>query len=277
MKLITILVILIISISCKKKESTTTGNPLVNLAFSSSNNTAAVALNFGNWLQKLFMPVATAAQPSVLTDATSNSVVFDQGWLVIKEIEFEETETPGVEEVDGSEISFRGPYVVNLFTNTPDSLGSSELPNTLFRRIKMKLHTLESPQDSSPSPLTNNSIYFHGTVGGIEFNWLSHDGTEIEIGGANPINIHENMNILLTIRIAPLVAKIDLQDIVTGGIPAIISDDNKYITPANRCPTIDTSALTLFDCFRKGLEQQADLGEDVDGSGEIEIDEDSVR
>jgi hypothetical protein len=277
MKLFFITLFIVISISCKKKEGTTTGNPVVNLAFAASSNSTAVVINFGNWLQGLFLPNAFAAAPTTITDAAAHSVNLDQGWIVVQEIEFQESEVAGAEEVDGSEIAFQGPFVVNLFSASPDLLGSVQLGKNIFRRIKMKLHALEGPQDSSPSELTNNSIYFHGTIAGIPFSLLSRDGSEIEIGGSNPISTHDNMNILISIRIVPLIAKIDFTDLVTGNSNVTISDSNKFQTPVNRCPSIDTSLTTLYDCFRKGLEQQANIGDDKDGDGEIESSEDSVK
>jgi hypothetical protein len=267
-------------IACQKKESTTTGNPLVSLKMTSSTNSTAVAvMNFGRWLEGLFFPRATAAAPPPLVDKNNNVVTLDQGWMVVREIEFEATEVADVSETDGDDVKLVGPYVVDLFAASPDLIGQAEVTTSSIRRIKMKMHKLESATDGAPGPLVSNSIYFHGSLAGKEFILSSEDGTEFEVGGPTALTVSDGMPLLLTIKIVPLIAKIDMSHLVSQSAPIVINDNNKgeagsgvYI-----CPEIDNSATTVFDCFRKGLEEQAQIGNDSDGSGEIEDDEESVK
>ena len=266
----------ILTLSCQKKESTTTGNPLVSLKIASSLSSTPVAMHsLKEWLKKIIIPESMATPPPTMTDVVGNVVTLDQGWIVIKEIELEETETPGLDEVDGNKVLFTGPYVVDLFSVQPSVIGDISLNMTSIRRIKMKLHRLESLPASTPEGLNQNSLYFHGTVGAINFSLTSTDGSEFSIGGAKALNVHDNMNLLLSIRIIPLINKIDLTPLLSQSSGVIVSDSNPI--SGSSCPDIDASSTTIYDCFRKGLEKQGNLGEDTDGSDDIETNEDSVR
>lgn len=273
--------ILIFSLSlmaCQKQKNTTTGNPLVSLSMSSSQSTLAVAfLSFKHFLKSMLFPKAVASQPPVTTDAAGNSVLLDQGWMVVKEIEFESTETPNTDETDGDDVQFLGPYVVDLFSATPDLLGTQSISTNSIRRIKMKLHRLEVAFDNSPTEVLGNSLFFHGTIDGKAFSIISEEGTEFQVSGPKALNVYDNMNLLLSFKISPIISKIDLTSIKSQTDPVIISDSNKLSGGANICPTIDTSLTTIYDCFRKAIEQQANLGDDSDNSGEIEPDENSVN
>lgn len=273
---VTFLTFIFSTLSCQKKEGTTTGNPLVSLKITSSLNSTPVAIHsLKEWLKKLIIPESIAALPPTMTDVVGNAVTLDQGWIVIKEIELEETEIPGVDEVDGNQILFNGPYVVDLFSTQPSVIGDISLNMTSIRRIKMKLHRIEALPASAPEGLNQNSLYFHGIVGATHFSLTSTDGSEFSIGGAKALNVHDNMNLLLSIRIIPLINKIDLTPLLSQSSGVIVSDSNPI--SGSSCPTIDASSTTIYDCFRKGLEKQGDLGEDTDSSGDIETHEDSVR
>jgi len=265
--------------SCKKKESTTTGNPMVSLSITSSQNTTPVAfVSIKNIIKDFFFPEAMASAPPTMLDLNGNTVSLDQGWMVVKEIEFKATEIPDANESDGDEIKFLGPYSVNLFSASPVQIGSTSLGLSSIQRIKMKLHPSDVVGVGEPSDLVNNSIYFHGTVGGKMFSFTSTEGTEFEIGGSTALNIRDNMSLILSIRIVPLINKIDLSALANEAPGVVISDSYKVnvISPPP-CPSIDASSSTIYDCFRKGLEQQADLGDDSDQSGEIESNEDEIR
>ncbi len=75
----------------------------------------------------------------------------------------------------------------------------------------------------------------------------------------------------------PIINKIDLSYLNSQADPIVINDSNKYDTTNKICPTTDASSTTIYDCIRKGLEQQANLGDDSNGSGEIESDESGVH
>lgn len=264
--------------SCQKKESTTTGNPLVSLSMTSSQNTTAIALNdLGDWLMTVFLPQVSAAAPNSLVDLAGNTLTLDHGWMVVKEIEFKESEIADGGEIDGAEVELSGPFVVGLFGPTPDKLGTADVSLKSIRRIKMQLHNLESISDSAPQELLNSSIYFSGDIGGKAFSISSKDGAEFEIGGPNALNVQENMNLLVSIRIIPLINKINLTYLLSQSSPVVINDSSKGETGTAICPQIDASSTTIYDCFRKGLQQQANLGADQDGSGELEADESEVK
>lgn len=130
--------------------------------------------------------------------------------------------------------------------------------------------------DRQPTALLNNSIYFHGTVAEKEISIVSTEGTEFEVGGATPLNIRDQMNLLLSIGIVPLFNKIDFSALSSESSGVVISDSFK-VNASNPCPSIDSSSSTIYDYFRKGIEQQADLGDDRDSDGDLDSDEDGVR
>jgi hypothetical protein len=244
----------------------------------SSQNTTAITLNdFGDWLIKVFLPNVQAAAPASILDLAGNAVNLDQGWMVIKEIEFKESELAEAGEIDGSEVEFEGPFVVSLFGANPDQIGSANTSLNSIRRIKMKLHNLEAAVDGSPQELLSSSIFFSGSIGGKNFSIGSHDGTEFEIGGASPLSVQNNMSLLVAIRIVPLINKINFSFLLSQTAPIVINESQKGESGAAICPFIDGSSTNIYDCFRKGLQQQANLGEDSNGSGELEAGEDEVR
>ncbi len=110
-----LLLLLLPLMACQKHQSTTTGNPMVSLNITSSQSSTAIAVkSIRDWLENFFFPKAVASVPPLMTDAGTNTISLDQGWMVLKEIEFEETEVPGADEVDGDDVEFIGPYVVDL-------------------------------------------------------------------------------------------------------------------------------------------------------------------
>jgi hypothetical protein len=200
------------------------------------------------------------------------AVTLTSAWLSIEDIEFEATETAGSSEIDGDEVELQGPYHVNLFEENPDSLGSANIGLSSIRRIKMKLHRVEDDTQGAPIDMLNNSIMITGTVGGHAFKFITEEEVEFEISGANALSLANGTNLLMSFQIANLFRLIDLSGISTD---VVISASNP-VSVSNPCPLIDVSSSDLYNCFRKGLEQQANLGKD-DGDGELEPGEDSVK
>lgn len=232
----------------------------------------------------LLIPKVTAGIPTGLVDSQDTQIELTKAWIVVKEIEFksEELAAQESEEEANEEIKFRGPYFVNLLSAEAQVLDTQQVPAKVYRRIEMKLEAAENETSANwpsaaPTELANNSIYLAGTFGSgaTAFSFSSHDGTEFKISGAGGVAPEEGQNILLSIRFADIIRKINFNDLV-GAADKNISDSNR-VSSTNPCPLIDESSNDLYTCFRKGLESEADFGKDSDGSGELEDDEDHAE
>ncbi len=244
-----------------------------SLYLSGSAQPTTVAKTFPTILLEALLPQASALIPSSLVDSQDHPVVLNLAWMAVKEIEFksEESGTTGEE----SEVEFQGPYFVDLLSVNPSPLDTSQVAIKDIRRIKMKLEPAGEntvPVDA-PAELATNSIVLTGTVGGVNFTYISDDGSEYQVFGGQAIRPEDGVDLLLSIRLADVLRKIDLTAISTT---TTISSSNR-VSAATACPLIDASAEDLYTCFRKGLEQEADFGKDTDGDHELGSDDEDVE
>lgn len=270
----------VLAVGCSQNANeSTTSRVTTNFSMTGSASTFTVAkTSFERWVQAL-LPTANAFTPASMVDANNQTVVLSQAWVTIKEVEFEASESAGPS--DSSEINFQGPYYVDLLDPAPAPLDTATLPDVVYRRIKMKFENAGDAASLSavgaPSDLQNNSMVFEGTVNGKSFKYMMDDGVELEIAGAGGIAPSSNQNLLVSVQLANAIRQIDLDTYVTNGV--VISSSNR-VTPGssvNPCPLIHASATDLYTCFRKGFEQQAKLGKDENGDGELEVGEDKVE
>ncbi|MGZ3769982.1 MAG: hypothetical protein ACXVCP_15960, partial [Bdellovibrio sp.] len=247
---------------------TSTGNPLVTFKMTASSQAATVASYrpsfMSPWWSEILKP-AMALPPPALLDSTGLSVTLSDAWVVVGKLEFKATETAEAGEVAGSEVSFEGPFVVNLLSNNPDSFGQARVVSPL-KRIRMELeNNASSLPSNAPVELSGKSIFWKGTVNGHIFTFACTQGYQYELSGPNGVALTDNSTLLMSIRIADLFKKINL-----AGITATTSiDENNKVTATNPCPTIDASAADLYTCFSKGLNAEANLGKDDNGDGEL--------
>lgn len=259
-------------LGCAKASSGATATASLKMTGSSQPATVA-SYKKGNPLLQLLSPTAVALAPPAMADSAGSAVQLTQSWIVVKEIEFKLEEAAGSSEVEGAEIKFRGPYVVDLLSTIPASFGAAEVPAGVYRRIKMKLEKDAVLPAGSPSQLMGNSIYLQGVVATKSFSYTSQDGTEFKISGPGGVNISETANMVIGVKVSDLFKKINLTAVTNN---VAISESNRVNAP-NACPTIDASAMDLYTCFRKGLEQAGKFGKDSDDDGEIEVGEDEVK
>lgn len=272
--LLNVVVTLLTFISCQQKsDNTTTGNPFVSLAATSSANNATVA-KFKPSLLDFIMPKALAyPPPPTLLDAAGNTIVIQSVWVNFGKIEFKYDEIASGSEVDGDSIEFSGEYAVDLLSNTPASFVSGPISLSQLRRIKLKLIRLPILPIGAPTGFLNKSIYIQGTVNGNTFTYSTEDESFIEIAGPQIVSAISNSTLLLELQVANLIKKTNLSAIVTT---TNISDINR-VSVANPCNAIDTSASDLFTCFRKGIETESNLGRDDDGDFQLDPQEDKVK
>lgn len=265
---------------CGNKENSAAGtNASVALVISGNDSPAVTAQNQG-WGQKLWSiisPSAIAAELSALLSENNESVTLTHAWIRIKEIEFKVAKTADSDELENSdsdddsdEIKFRGPYTVDLLSDTPSPIDTQTIPVANYRRIKFKIHHEGNAPDEAPADLDDHSILLQGTVGGRSFSFLADDEEEVEISGPSGVEPSQAKDLLVVFRFAEMIEKIDMSS-VTNGMQ--ISQSNR-VPVANACPLIDESADDLYTCFKKGIETNADFGRDDNDDGDLDSEND---
>lgn len=273
----------LITTNCAQKpNSDTTSQYSTSFAMSGSTALKSVAMINSPYekFMNLIMPKASAGIPSTIVDSQNTTVTISAAWIVVKEIEFKSAENSTEESEDevNEEVKFRGPYFVNLASTSAQVLDTQLVPAKVYKRVEMKLEAAENDASpswdvSAPAALANKSMLIEGAYNGSSFSYSSHDGTEFKVSGSGGITPEEGQKLLMSIRFADIIAKINLSALASA-TNKNISEDNR-ITSTNACPLIEAGLNDLYTCFRKGLEAEADFGKDSDGSGELESDEDS--
>lgn len=266
---------LALSVTACGPQANTSATTRVSSSFkmTGSSSPATVAQNKCCSPLSWLLPSASALTPPSLADSTGLSVTLSSAWVVIRDIEFEQAETRGHDEVDGAEVEFTGPYPVDLLSTTPMVLDTQAIPALPYKRIKMKLHKAEGTLSGIPAQLINNSIYLAGSVAGNSFTYQADDTTEFEIGGATPVLPTDGGELLVAINLANVIKQINLSSLPNG---AAITASNRY-AGAGLCPSIDSSAADVYTCIRKGLQQHSDFGEDKDGNDDLDATDDHVK
>ncbi len=257
----------------QKNDNTTTGNPLVSLAATSSANNATVAKLKPSFID-LILPKAIAyPPPATLLDVAGNTIVIQSVWVNFGKIEFKFDEIASGSEVDGDSIEFSGSYTVDLLSPAPTTFVSGPISLTQMRRIKLKLIRAITIPVGAPNGFLNKSIYIQGTVNGNNFTYSAEDESVIEIAGPQIVSAIENRTLLLELQVANLIKKTNLSAITTT---THITESNRvaYATP---CIAINASSIDLFTCFRKGFETESNLGRDDDGDFQLDPQEEKVK
>jgi hypothetical protein len=143
-----------------------------------------------------------------------------------------------------------------MFSSAPQLLGFNIITVNQARRIKIKLIKTTTNPSGAPVGFLGKSIYISGQVNGQSFSFSTIDESEIQVAGPSAVTPVTNKAMLLELKTANLIKKINLSAITT----ATNIDDSNKVNVANPCPNIDASATDLFTCFRKGLESESNLG-----------------
>lgn len=276
-KLLYVLSMVIVFTACAKKDpGTSTGNPMVELSMTSSSSAATVARN---WYHKLFsalLPSSVAKIPTgILLDSQGNVIVINSLWLSIGEIELKLTETADASELENPEISFPGPYSVNMLHDSPSSFAVGAIPLNQFRRLKYKFSKFLAVPEGAPSGVLQNALYIEGSVNGKPFVYSSSSEVEVTIAGANAVLAENSSSLLIELHLANLIKKIDFSAITATSVTPINSDNR--INGTNVCPLIEASLTDLYNCVLKGFSTEANIGKDNDKDGDLDENDESVK
>ena len=258
--------------SCTQNKNTSTGNPLISLNMTGGAAPATASLP-KNKLWWLIDSALAFSPPPTMNDLNNNAISLSEFWINIAEIEFKMSETPSSGEVDGSNIEFSGPYLINLFNTSPTALVSGEMAQNVVRRIKYKTKKVSGVSAGNPAGMANASLYLTGTAAGNNFTLAMGEEVTFETAGANSVTFNTNDNLLLQVQTAEIIRNINLSALTNG---AIISETNK-ISASNPCPVIDASANDLYTCFIKAFQKKTKFGKDVNGDDSFNTGDETVN
>lgn len=265
--------ILTVGISSCGKKSVKASTVSSSFSMTAGSKAATVAMQ-KSWLD-LLMPKALALVPSAIVDSTGLVINLNSSWVVVRDIEFEASELPGSGEVDGAEVTFKGPYFVDLLSIAPVVLDTQLIPASGFQRIKMKLEKSGGATlpPGAPAALSTHSIYVTGTVGVNNFTYQSDDGTEMHLGGPKAVTPVDKGQVLVEINFSNIFKQINMSTVANN---EIISSAGRH-AGVNLCNLIDPSAQDIYTCIRKALEKNANVGEDADHNDSLEANEHAVK
>lgn len=268
--------------ACQKPNTTASQSKVAtSVTMTASSKAAGVAANtlMDKILSKVF-PSSIANVPANLVDGaspTSHNITLTEFWVVIKSLEFKAAETKGQEgSDDADENQFKGPYYVDMLSPNPLALDTQAITPKVYHRVKMQLEAAGTNLPANvPVQMATNSLYLAGAISGTSFSYLSDDGSEIDIAGPSGVDGTANQDILISVKIADIIKKIDFSALLAATNKNI--DHTNRVSGSNLCPLIDASALDYYTCFRKGLETEADMGKDSNGDHELGSNEAKVK
>ena len=247
-------------LSCQSSSTGSSDNAVTtNFAITGSGMNATVSTS---WI----FPSAYALTPPPLLDSNLANVDLFDAWIVVKKIHFFRTSDPSALALSADHYS--GPFFVDLLDGSPEPFGSIRLFPEGLRQVKMLLHKSNSLPAGVPPELNGNSIFLSGQVNGHAFSYVSDDTTDFKIFGSRAVSPESGKSLMVTIRIADLIKKIDLSAITAD---TVISPNNR-VNSVNPCPLIQAGANNLYTCFRQGMNTEAKFGKD-NGDDDLADDE----
>lgn len=254
------------SSSLSSNETVTT-----NLSVTGSGQNAVAMSTFQKGFS-LIVPSAIALTPPPLEDSTGTSVQLNEAWIVLKKIQFKWTSDNENTTYSDDSANYKGPFFIDLLSDTPVQLGKISVPEKGVTGLKMLLHKDNNLPQNVPSPLRGNSIYLAGSVNGHQFTYVADDTTDFSITGSNAVVPENGKDFVVALRLADLFKKIDLSSITTD---VTISSSSRF-SASNPCPEIHPTAGDLYACFKMGLNKEAKLGKD-DGDHDLDSNDESVN
>ncbi|MES2526442.1 MAG: hypothetical protein V4598_05120 [Bdellovibrionota bacterium] len=247
-------------ISCDSSSTGSSDNAVTtDFAITGSGMNATVSTSW-------FFPSAWALTPPPLVDANMANVDLFDAWIVVKKIHFFRTADPNALALSADH--YQGPFFVDLLDGSPEPFGSIRLFPEGLRQVKMLLHKSNSIPAGVPAELSGNSIFFAGQVNGHNFSYVSDDTTDYKIYGNRAVAPESGKKLMVTLRIADLIKKIDLSAITAD---TAISPTNR-VNAVNPCPLIQAGLNNLYSCFRQGMNTEAKFGKD-NGDDDLSDDE----
>lgn len=227
----------------------------INMGCESEDPLASISLNM----------TATSTQSGIDPNgrvASSDTVIFSEFLVGVKEIEFETLEEEAEEEdengeeieVEEEEIEFKGEFVVDVLngTSNPD-FGIAAIAPGVYSEIEMEMGPV----------LSNNktiSIKATATINSVDYlvEFTSNDDFELEIEREQGFSLTEG-------ELSQILIVIDLDALFNGVDCSSASVDEDGVIRIN-----ENSNSSLSDIIENNLENALEAGEDDDDDNEID-------
>lgn len=270
-----ILIIFLLTSCLARLDGTTGGNPLqvvTGFVVTGSSKATSVAKNFRNQIYNLIFSSAFAYPAPVMQDASGKTVLLSRAWIAFVDVEFKTDQLVVPGEPQSENVTFVGPFYVNLLDATPDVLAVGGVDFKSYRRVQATLYKQGPLPADAPADMLGYSVFLEGSINGVYFSFRSEETNAFIVSGPNGIEPSNSSSLLLSFYFANLFKKINLSAITTS---TVINGANK-IPATNPCPAIKSDASDLYECFRQGLQTETNLGVDANGNSELDSNEPSV-
>jgi hypothetical protein len=216
---------------------------------------------------------------------TSAQLILDKIRFKMESEESEESDEVADEEddeEDEEEDTFKGPYLVDLLTNTvTPSIKDMKVPAGVYKQLELNVHKVDEEElaalglDES-SPMAGKSIYVTGSytpTGGTSVAFtMSYELSERFILAGNAgMDVTSGANaVVIAFRLA---SWFDFSNLETN------SDEINFTDIVEGDITLDKdsedAAKDIQEVIKENIKESADFGKDSDGDGELAEDEDS--
>lgn len=204
------------------------------------NDTGSISLTFKGENQSLKSANSGLAADVKITDFQ----------LSIRDVEFKLDES----DLDSSEVQFRGPFDVDLMSETDalnQTIGNLEVEDGTYKIIRFKLHKSREREESDP--LYDRSVVLNGTIDGTPFEFW-HDTSE-------NFDVENSEGIIVSGTSVNVVVKFKIDDLLTS----LHSIDLSQATDTNENglieinPDNDDGNGDIADQLKENIKMAADL------------------
>lgn len=185
-----------------------------------------------------------------MKSAEAQNVVITDFQLSFRDVEFKKDES----DLDSNEIQFRGPYDVDLMSETEalnQTIGSVDVPDGTYKVLRFKLH--KDRDRAETDLLYDRSVYMKGTINGIPFEFWHDTSENFDVENTEGIIVSGNqVNVTVYFRMDDFLSSlntIDLSEALDGDEDGIIE-----INPDN-----DDDNSKIADQLKENIKEAADL------------------
>ena len=204
------------------------------------NDSGKVILNFEGVNQTMKPAKSKVAAEVIITDFK----------LSVRDVEFKKDES----ELDSNEVEFRGPFDVDLMSETDaltQTLGTIYVPDGTYKIVRFKLH--KSTERSMSDVLYDRSIYMKGTINGVPFEFWHDTSENFDIENLGGIVVSGN-----TVEISvKFVMDQFLSSLNTIDLSLATDENQNNLIEIN--PDDDDSNGSIADDLKENIKEAADL------------------
>lgn len=187
---------------------------------------------------------------SGLKSVSAAEVIISDFKLSIRDVEFKKDES----ELDSTEVEFRGPFDVDLMSETDalsQTLGTISVPDGTYKVVRFKLHKSEDRDQSDV--LYDRSIFMKGTIDGVPFEFWHDTSENFDVENLNGIIVNGNtVNISVQFVIDQFLNSMHTIDLSLAN-----DEDENNLIEIN--PDNDDGNGDIADQLKVNIKEAADL------------------